>query len=87
LFLERNDLTERESLVTGRRSRLLDGWGFILAASLGGLVVSHIGQIVLALFVSSRRCSDMTAVGGTPDGRWTRPAPPHLTLNRHRRLQ
>jgi putative tryptophan/tyrosine transport system substrate-binding protein len=28
---------------------------------------------------SSRRCSDMTAVGGTPDGRRTRPAPPRLT--------
>src|SRR5260370_30218135 len=25
----------------------------------------------------------MAAVGGTPDARWTRPIPPHLTLSRH----
>src|SRR6266852_7670244 len=36
----------------------------------------------LAPSASSRRCSDMAAVGGTPDGQWTRPIPPLLTRNR-----
>jgi len=30
----------------------------------------------LAPSASSRRCSNMASVGGTPDGRWTRPIPP-----------
>jgi hypothetical protein len=34
---------------------------------------------LMAPSASSRRCSDMAAVGGTPDGRWTRPMPPLLT--------
>jgi hypothetical protein len=32
--------------------------------------------LMLAPSVSSRRCSDMAAVGGTPDDRWTWPIPP-----------
>jgi hypothetical protein len=38
---------------------------------------------VMAPSSSSRRCSDMAAVSGTPDGRWTWPEPPFLTLNGH----
>jgi hypothetical protein len=38
----------------------------------------------LAPSASSRRCSDMAAVGVTPDGRWTRPISPLLTPSGHR---
>jgi hypothetical protein len=38
---------------------------------------------VLAPSAGSRRCSDMAAVGGTPDGRWTWLIPPLLTLAGH----
>jgi hypothetical protein len=36
------------------------------------------GSPVLARSASSRRCSDMAAVGGTPDGRWIWRIPPLL---------
>jgi hypothetical protein len=38
---------------------------------------------VLAPSTSSRRCSDMAAVGGTPNSQWTWPIPPLVTHLRH----
>jgi hypothetical protein len=37
----------------------------------------------MAPSASSRRCSDIAIVGGTPDGRWTWPIPTVLTPSRH----
>jgi len=42
--------------------------------------------LLLAPSASSRRCSDMAADSGTPDGRWTRPIPPLPTDAVEKRL-